>query len=81
MIINDREEILLLAHPELGGGWQVVNGALEAGETALEGVLREISDEAGDGCSPHQVYCIILENNRAKITIVILWYCANDSCC
>ena len=41
IIINDREEILMLAHPDLGGGWQVMNGALEAGETALD----------GDGCA------------------------------
>ena len=47
IIINDREEILLLAHPDLGGGWQVVNGAMEAGETVLNAALREIAEEAG----------------------------------
>jgi 8-oxo-dGTP pyrophosphatase MutT (NUDIX family) len=47
IIINKREETLLLAHPEQDGGWQVVNGAMEAGETALEAALRETYEEAG----------------------------------
>ena len=45
--MNEREEILLLAHPDQPGGWQVVNGAMEAGETALEAALRETYEEAG----------------------------------
>lgn len=48
-IVNEREEILLLAHPKRGGRWEVVNGALEAGETVLEGALRETREEAGAG--------------------------------
>ena len=40
-VVNEKEEILLLAHPKREGGWEVVNGALEAGETVLEGALRE----------------------------------------
>ena len=47
IIVNEREEILLMAHPEQQGGWQVVNGAMEAGETALEAALRETYEEAG----------------------------------
>ena len=47
-IINECEEILLLAHPKRGGTWEVINGALEAGETILEGALRETREEAGD---------------------------------
>ncbi|MCI0394275.1 MAG: NUDIX domain-containing protein [Chloroflexi bacterium] len=46
-IVNDREEILLLAHPQRNGGWEVINGALEAGESALAGCLRETWEEAG----------------------------------
>ena len=46
-IVNDREEILLMAHPDQQGGWQVVNGAMEADETVLQSVLRETREEAG----------------------------------
>ena len=46
-IVNDQEQVLLLAHPKRGGSWEVVNGALEAGETVLEGALRETREEAG----------------------------------
>jgi 8-oxo-dGTP diphosphatase len=48
-IVNEREEVLLLSHPKRQGGWEVVNGALEAGETVLEGALRETREEAGSG--------------------------------
>ena len=47
-IVNQREQVLLLAHPKRGGSWEVVNGALEAGETVLEGALRETCEEAGE---------------------------------
>jgi 8-oxo-dGTP pyrophosphatase MutT (NUDIX family) len=46
-IVNQDEQILLLAHPARGGRWEVVNGAVEAGETVLEAVLRETREEAG----------------------------------
>jgi ADP-ribose pyrophosphatase YjhB (NUDIX family) len=48
-IVNEKEEILLLAHPKRAGGWEVINGALEAGETILEGALREMREEVGPG--------------------------------
>jgi 8-oxo-dGTP pyrophosphatase MutT (NUDIX family) len=47
IIVNEREETLLMAHPKQNGGWQVVNGAMEAGETPLEAALRETYEEAG----------------------------------
>jgi 8-oxo-dGTP pyrophosphatase MutT (NUDIX family) len=46
-VVNEQEEVLLLAHPERGGCWEVVNGALEAGETVVAGALRETREEAG----------------------------------
>jgi 8-oxo-dGTP pyrophosphatase MutT (NUDIX family) len=45
-LVNANEELLLLNHPKIDG-WQVVNGALEAGETALEAALRETYEEVG----------------------------------
>ena len=47
IIVNEREEVLLLSHPKQQGGWQVINGAMEAGETALQAALRETYEEAG----------------------------------
>src|SRR5262245_13188763 len=46
-IVNEHEEILLLNHPKRRGRWEVINGALEAGETVVEGALRETAEEAG----------------------------------
>ena len=45
-IINEQEEFLLLRHPERAG-WEIVNGALDAGETVLAGALREVAEEVG----------------------------------
>jgi 8-oxo-dGTP pyrophosphatase MutT (NUDIX family) len=47
-VVNEREEVLLLSHPQRKGRWEVVNGALEAGETVLEGALREAREEIGE---------------------------------
>jgi ADP-ribose pyrophosphatase YjhB (NUDIX family) len=46
-LVDPEERLLLLAHPQRKGEWEVVNGALEAGETIVEGVLREIREEIG----------------------------------
>ena len=47
LIMNKQEEILLLSHPRREGAWEVVNGALEAGESVLDAALRETREEAG----------------------------------
>ncbi len=47
IIINQSEEILLLSSPSRKQGWQLVSGALEAGETLLNGTLREVYEELG----------------------------------
>ena len=46
-IVNLQEEVLLLAHPKREGGWEVINGAMEARETVVEAALRETREEAG----------------------------------
>ena len=45
-LVDEQERFLLLRHPQRNG-WEVINGALEAGETVLEGALREVAEEAG----------------------------------
>jgi ADP-ribose pyrophosphatase YjhB (NUDIX family) len=46
-IVNEKEEILFLSNPKRPDWWENVNGALEAEESVLEGVLREVGEEAG----------------------------------
>ena len=50
IIINQDEQFLLLSSPRRNRAneWQVVSGGLEAGETVLDGVLREVREEVGD---------------------------------
>ena len=45
-VVNEQEKFLLLRHPQRSG-WEIVNGALDAGETVLAGVLREVAEEVG----------------------------------
>jgi ADP-ribose pyrophosphatase YjhB (NUDIX family) len=47
ILVNRTERILLLCSPPGRHGWQVVSGALEAGETVLDGTLREVHEEVG----------------------------------
>jgi ADP-ribose pyrophosphatase YjhB (NUDIX family) len=49
IILNADERILLLSSPTKNhpGEWQTVSGGLEAAETVLDGILREVGEEAG----------------------------------
>lgn len=46
-IVNAAGQLLLLAHPQGHGAWEVISGALETGETILAAVLREVGEEIG----------------------------------
>jgi 8-oxo-dGTP pyrophosphatase MutT (NUDIX family) len=47
IIIDADERFLMLSSPKRPDRWEVVNGALDGGETILDAVLREVSEEAG----------------------------------
>jgi ADP-ribose pyrophosphatase YjhB (NUDIX family) len=49
IILNADERVLLLSSPTRNrlGEWQTISGGLEAAETVLDGVLREVHEEAG----------------------------------
>jgi 8-oxo-dGTP diphosphatase len=47
VFIVDDGKLLLLSDPERLGRWQVIKGAIEAGESILDGALREVREEAG----------------------------------
>ena len=47
IVLDDFDRVLLLCHPKRPGCWEVVNGALEADETVLEGLMRESREELG----------------------------------
>lgn len=47
IIVNPERQILLLSSPTRNQGWQLVSGALEAGETLLAGTMREVCEELG----------------------------------
>jgi 8-oxo-dGTP pyrophosphatase MutT (NUDIX family) len=49
IILNSKEQVLLLSSPRRNskGEWQVISGGLEAEETIVDGVLREVAEEAG----------------------------------
>jgi len=46
-VVDGDGRFLLLSKPDGRGRWEVVNGGLEAGETVVEGALRETGEEAG----------------------------------
>ncbi len=46
-IIDEQERLLMLSHPARPGKWEVVNGAMDAGDTVLSAALRETAEEAG----------------------------------
>jgi ADP-ribose pyrophosphatase YjhB (NUDIX family) len=49
LILDSQDRYLLLSSPSRNGHneWQVISGGLEANETILDGVLREVNEEGG----------------------------------
>jgi len=50
-IVDADDRVLLLSHPGRQGGWQVVCGAVEEGESPVVAVLREVAEETGPDVS------------------------------
>lgn len=50
-VIDDRGQILLIRRAD-NQRWAMPGGALEVGETPIEGVLREVIEETGVPCRP-----------------------------
>ena len=57
-IFNGSGEVLLLSHPRRQGAWEVVNGAVEAGESPVAALLRETAEEAGPNLQIRPVACV-----------------------
>jgi 8-oxo-dGTP diphosphatase len=47
VIADGRALLIRRGHPPLEGEWSIPGGTLEVGETLLEGVRRELSEETG----------------------------------
>ncbi|GAB4509111.1 MAG: hypothetical protein OHK0046_03480 [Anaerolineae bacterium] len=47
LVMDADERLLMLSHPKRPNRWEVINGALDANETLLQGALREVQEEAG----------------------------------
>jgi len=75
VFIVDDGKLLLLSDPKYPGQWQVVKGALEAGETILEGALREVREEAGPEVRVRPlgtVHALTLQS--AGIPYIVIYY-------
>src|SRR5438093_9701085 len=57
-IFNEANEVLLLSHPSRSGTWEVINGAVESGESPVDALLRETAEEAGLGVRIRPVACV-----------------------
>jgi mutator protein MutT len=53
-IVNDQNEILLIRRTD-NGEWALPGGYLDVGETAAEGVVREVMEEVGIQVKPFQL--------------------------
>jgi putative (di)nucleoside polyphosphate hydrolase len=47
MILNQNGKVLALERRDIPGAWQLPQGGLDAGETPLEAVRREVREETG----------------------------------
>ena len=61
-VIDRHKRLLMLSHPEEPVRWEVISGALEHGETVVDGTLREITEEAGPGLDLTPLGCFHVES-------------------
>ncbi len=47
-LVNEKEEFLMLSHPDRKGQWEPVNGGVENFGNILENALRELKEEIGN---------------------------------
>lgn len=64
LIIDKQERFLMLSAPERGGQWEPVNGAYDSGETVLDGLMREIGEEAGEDVKVRPIATVHTYNFR-----------------
>lgn len=73
IITNEKNEILLLRRSNKTpspGRWDFVGGGLDSGEDPVEGIKREIREEAGLAVS--EITPLILESHKENIDHVVL---------
>lgn len=78
VIVREDERILMLSSPRYPDQWEPVSGAYDGDETVIEGLLREIREEAGDDirvrplCTIHACTFSYDESVRYMISICYL---------
>ncbi|TAK13531.1 MAG: NUDIX domain-containing protein [Anaerolineae bacterium] len=83
-LIDEHERLLLFKHPGRTL-WEVVSGALEAGETVWEGALREVREEAGPDVlveplgALHTATFRFDDNNHYMLSLSLLMACRAGS--
>ncbi|OCT86510.1 8-oxo-dGDP phosphatase NUDT18 [Xenopus laevis] len=73
VLLNERDEVLMMqeAKPECRGSWYLPAGRLEKGETLVEGLCREVTEETGLTCEPITLLAVE-ERGTAWIRFVFL---------
>lgn len=83
IIINENNEILVLQRSEKsgnGGKWSLVGGALETGEDPVDGIKREIYEEARLEVSEIKpVHLFSYANNDKDFVVMIGYVCKAKS--
>ncbi len=77
LIINQAEQFLMLSHPKAEGAWEPINGGMDAEETVLEGMYREITEEAGSHVQVHPLGTVHTYTFSYDVQVPIMfsiWY-------
>lgn len=69
LIVNDRNEVLLMKHTYRSHSWSLPGGYLKAGEHPQEGLEREIKEETGLVVSIDQAVRTLTDRNMARLDL------------
>ena len=76
-IINSNKEVLLTQrslNKNRGGKWEDTHGGLRAGESSIEGIIRELSEEIGIKVNPTELKFYASIKKKRKFKDIYLLY-------
>jgi ADP-ribose pyrophosphatase YjhB (NUDIX family) len=76
-LVIHEDKVLLIKH-SYTSGWYTIGGAVEAGETPVEAVQRELREEAGIHCLSTPKLFSVYHNDREKRDDYIIFYLVNN---
>lgn len=78
VLFGPTDEVLVMRRAS-DGGWELPGGRLDVGESAIEGLCRELREETGLAAEVRRpIHTVSWRNDRGKGRFGVYYYCTAD---